>query len=128
MHVILSEAKDLLFPHSAGSSRLVVMLRRSLQVSGGQTARVTPVPIPNTEVKPRRADDTARVTVWERRSPPGLNLKGLGLPDRGLFVFAGTGVQTLCTSGQLVFCVSPLVESEAQPGPPKAGEKSAQPC
>ena len=38
---------------------------------GGHTAGVTPVPIPNTEVKPRWADDTARVTVWERRSPPG---------------------------------------------------------
>jgi hypothetical protein len=41
---------------------------------GGHTAGATPVPIPNTEVKPRRADDTARVTVWERRSLPGLNL------------------------------------------------------
>ena len=39
---------------------------------GGHTAGATPVPIPNTEVKPRRADDTARVTVWERRSLPGL--------------------------------------------------------
>ncbi len=94
---------------------------------GGHTAGVTPVPIPNTEVKPRRADDTARVTVWERRSPPGLNLKGLG-PRIEAFVFAGTRVRILCTSGQLVFCVPPLVESEAQPGPPKAGEKSAQHC
>ena len=42
------------------------------KLSGGHTAGVTPVPIPNTEVKPRRADDTARVTVWERRSPPDL--------------------------------------------------------
>src|ERR1035438_8602966 len=49
--------------------------RASLQVSGDQTARVTPVPIPNTEVKPRRADDTAWVTVWERRSSPGLHYK-----------------------------------------------------
>ena len=47
--------------------------RASQQVSGGYTARVTPVPIPNTEVKPRWADDTARVTAWERRSLPGLN-------------------------------------------------------
>src|SRR5713226_6193078 len=53
---------------------------------GGHTAGVTPVPIPNTEVKPRRADDTARVTVWERRSPPGLNLKGLG-PRTEAFLF-----------------------------------------
>src|ERR1700730_506071 len=49
--------------------------RASLQVSGDQTARVTPVPIPNTEAKPRRADDTAWVTVWEPRSAPGLNWK-----------------------------------------------------
>src|SRR5690348_5738461 len=48
--------------------------RRKLvpRISGGHTAGATPVPIPNTEVKPRRADDTARVTVWERRSLPGL--------------------------------------------------------
>ena len=30
----------------------------------------TPVPIPNTAVKLLRADDTARATVWESRSPP----------------------------------------------------------
>ena len=47
-----------------------------LDFPGGHTAGATPVPIPNTEVKPRRADDTARVTVWERRSLPGLNSNG----------------------------------------------------
>ena len=30
-----------------------------------------PVPIPNTEVKLRSADDTASARVWENRSPPG---------------------------------------------------------
>ncbi len=30
----------------------------------------TPVPIPNTEVKPSSADGTALVTVWESRSLP----------------------------------------------------------
>src|SRR5690349_7349051 len=39
---------------------------------GDHTAGVTPVPIPNTEVKPRRADCTARETVWESRSSPAL--------------------------------------------------------
>src|ERR1700761_79177 len=38
-----------------------------LKLAGEHTARVTPVPIPNTEVKPRRADGTARVRVWEIR-------------------------------------------------------------
>src|SRR4029077_9102588 len=61
---------------------------RELQVSGDQTARVTPVPIPNTVVKPRRADDTARATVWERRSSPGLNWKRpLRAIEAAFFVF-----------------------------------------
>src|SRR5262249_23220741 len=44
-----------------------------LKFSGDRTERVTPVPIPNTEVKPLRADGTARATLWETRSLPGLN-------------------------------------------------------
>jgi hypothetical protein len=40
------------------------------QVSGGITGGATPDPIPNSEVKPSRADGTARDTVWESRSPP----------------------------------------------------------
>ena len=55
---------------------------------GGHTAGATPVPIPNTEVKPRRADDTARVTVWERRSLPGLKYKGRRVQLVGPFLFA----------------------------------------
>ena len=35
--------------------------------AGDHTARVPPVPIPNTEVKPRWADGTARESVWEIR-------------------------------------------------------------
>jgi hypothetical protein len=41
------------------------------QVSGGHRAEVTPVPIPNTAVKLCIADDTARATAWESRTPPG---------------------------------------------------------
>ena len=33
--------------------------------------RVPPVPIPNTEVKPHRAESTWRATAWEDRSSPG---------------------------------------------------------
>ncbi len=33
---------------------------------------VTPVPIPNTVVKPSCADGTAGVTLWESRSLPGV--------------------------------------------------------
>ena len=39
---------------------------------GGDAGGVTPVPIPNTEVKPFRADGTARATARESRSPPGV--------------------------------------------------------
>ena len=42
---------------------------------GGYAEGVTPVPIPNTEVKPLWVDGTARVAVWESRSPPGILLK-----------------------------------------------------
>src|SRR5262245_65298784 len=42
------------------------------EVPGGHTGGATPVPIPNTVVKPSRADGTALVTVRESRSPPGL--------------------------------------------------------
>ena len=38
--------------------------------------RETPVPIPNTMVKTREADDTALETAWESRWPPAYK-KGL---------------------------------------------------
>src|SRR5947207_10501348 len=42
------------------------------QYAGGHRIRVTPVPIPNTEVKPDTADGTAWETVWESRSLPAV--------------------------------------------------------
>ena len=38
---------------------------------GGNSERATPVPIPNTEVKPLFADGTVWVTAWESRKLPG---------------------------------------------------------
>ena len=55
--------------------------------SGGET----PVPIPNTEVKPSRADGTPRETAWESRSLPDFFLKSLNpvrLHRRAGFFFA----------------------------------------
>ena len=40
------------------------------QISGGHGGRATPVPIPNTEVKPASADGTWGQFPWESRSPP----------------------------------------------------------
>ena len=42
----------------------------SLKVFGGNSEEVTPVPIPNTEVKLFSADGTAWETAWESRTPP----------------------------------------------------------
>ena len=53
---------------------------------GGHRRGVTPVPIPNTEVKLSTADGTAWVTVWESRSLPGLFLEG-PLRKRGAFFY-----------------------------------------
>ena len=43
----------------------------SQRVPGGHTGGATPVPIPNTEVKPSKADATAAVRQWESRTLPG---------------------------------------------------------
>jgi hypothetical protein len=40
-------------------------------ISGGYGGRETPVPIPNTAVKPASADGTWGEAPWESRSPPG---------------------------------------------------------
>ena len=44
--------------------------KKVYKLSGSNGGGATPVPIPNTEVKPSSADGTAPVTVWESRSLP----------------------------------------------------------
>ena len=51
---------------------------------GGLSEAAPPVPIPNTEVKRLSADDTARVTGWENRSPPGGTTPTTLRPGRAL--------------------------------------------
>ena len=54
-----------------GLERRLWRLRSSLTTDfGGHSGGVTPVPIPNTEVKPTSADGTWEETPWESRSPP----------------------------------------------------------
>ena len=59
----------------------------SLEVPGGLAGGVTPVPIPNTEVKPSKADDTAAVRQWDSRTLPGYKKSLLEQSGR-LFYFA----------------------------------------
>jgi hypothetical protein len=58
-----------------GANALGSITKKS-QVSGGHSGGVTPVPIPNTEVKPASADGTWGATPWESRSPPELSGRG----------------------------------------------------
>ena len=55
---------------------------------GGYRKGETPVPIPNTEVKPLIADGTARVTVWESRTLPGLEIITISTKKAGTSVTA----------------------------------------
>ena len=52
---------------------------------GGHGGGVTPVPIPNTEVKPTSADGTWGEIPWESRSPPDFSEQAP--PRRGLLSF-----------------------------------------
>ena len=60
--------------------------RFSVTISG----EVTPVPIPNTEVKPTSADGTEVETPWESRTSPDL-LFVWGVMSWSLFGLAGEG-------------------------------------
>jgi hypothetical protein len=66
---------------------------QAAKFAGGHRIRVTPVPIPNTEVKPDTADGTVWETVWESRSLPALITatakKPASLTIRGLFSVYG---------------------------------------
>ena len=53
------------------SSRIGTHWFDSPEVPRGLAGGVTPVPIPNTEVKPSKADDTAAVRQWDSRTLPG---------------------------------------------------------
>ena len=59
-----------------------------IKFPGGHRSRVTPVPIPNTEVKPATADGTAWETAWESRSLPGLTRKARRESDEPFFLYA----------------------------------------
>src|SRR5450759_4107176 len=52
-------------------------------MSGGHSGGETPVPIPNTAVKPASADGTWGVAPWESRTPPGF-LQTTPLAQRGV--------------------------------------------
>jgi hypothetical protein len=68
-------ASAVVFDIVGTGGRVSALLFVGHQFPGGHRSRVTPVPIPNTEVKPVSADGTACVSAWESRSLPGLFAK-----------------------------------------------------
>ena len=56
-----------------------------MRFSGDLSAEATPDPIPNSEVKLCSADGTARETLWESRTSPGLILKSPNHNGWGFF-------------------------------------------
>ena len=66
---------------------LSIQIQDLFSVPGGHTGGAPPVPIPNTEVKPSKADDTAAVRQWESRTLPGYNEGPLVERSAGLFFF-----------------------------------------
>ena len=50
--------------------KLAFIVKTLFTVFGGDSKEVTPVPIPNTEVKLFSADGTAWGTAWESRTLP----------------------------------------------------------
>src|SRR5271170_7892692 len=64
------------------------------KISGGHGGGETPVPIPNTAVKPARADGTWGEAPCESRSPPGfLSKPPLSFGSRGFRTFWAEGVR-----------------------------------
>src|SRR5580704_17611165 len=53
------------------------------EISGDHSGGETPVPIPNTAVKPTSADGTALATGWESRSLPGISLLSVARSEPG---------------------------------------------
>ena len=72
----------------SGTSSLIFL--DIFTLCGGYFGGVTPVPIPNTEVKPTRADGTAREAVWESRSPPHFSEEPALVAGFSFFVVPGS--------------------------------------
>jgi hypothetical protein len=74
---------------------LSIQIQDLFSVPGGHTGGAPPVPIPNTEVKPSKADDTAAVRQWESRTLPGYK--------KSLLVERPTGSAFLCPPAKPTF-------------------------
>jgi hypothetical protein len=74
-----------LFTIGASIKCCAVLVHFSIEFSGVNIEGVTPLPIPNREVKPLGADGTMLVTVWESRTMPDFISDPSSFDLRGLF-------------------------------------------
>ena len=68
----MDDANKRQIPLEFQPSRLRDKKQNTSTLFGGYIEGVIPDPIPNSEVKPFRADGTAEVILWESRTPPDL--------------------------------------------------------
>jgi hypothetical protein len=66
------------------------------EVPGGHTGGAPPVPIPNTEVKPSKADATAAARQWESRTLPGYKQSPMIERSSGSSLFVSRQRNLLC--------------------------------
>ena len=102
-----------------------------MHVPGGRTGGATPVPIPNTEVKPSKADATAAVRQWESRTLPGYNKGPLVERSAGLFFLNAAVATTFQDQKEETRAAGPVAANSptvlASPhgvGSPAAGERA----
>src|SRR5436190_24067734 len=75
----------------ASGPALGVQRNKCAEIPGGYGGGVTPLPIPNREVKPSCADGTAGESPWESRLPPGYSEKA-GVKTPAFFFLFGKEV------------------------------------
>ena len=107
---------DLIFPLS--HFKLYSIVNSGFRFSGLISERATPVPIPNTEVKPFCADGTARAAVWESRTRPGFYSKRLQQKLGAFFLCYPAPVPNFpfpLIRAPLVLCFDPHVKTDLNP-------------
>ena len=70
LQVLIGRGLFLLILVNLSSSSCYLCFISSFKIIGAYGSEVTPVPIPNTEVKLTHVDDTWLVTAWKSRSAP----------------------------------------------------------
>ena len=71
IHCFFPSPVSSLFGLKLSTVLILYIISNTVLIGGDDSLRVTPVPIPNTEVKPLDADGTAGEAQWESRlSPP----------------------------------------------------------